>query len=311
MASLRRSLRPRRSATVSRVRSSSVGPSPPLEIISGTRLSASRNASASKSRLSPTTVLRSTSMPIVFSSSVRKSELVSKRSGVSNSEPTAMISAFIRWLSDQWQAAHIPIQREKSVYRRENRASRRLEREPYQARSAQHRFRVSLGTNPHDAPMPAVRCRDVQVRVAIERQSLRTPKPAIKHGNIAALRDAVNAVVAGSGGAGYIQIAARMKRQVIRSERRLERRENENLPARANLENSSAAIPDVQIFRRIKRDARRDAHPLNPLFRAAFWCNSMNGAVVAARDKQIAGPVHGQARWIDQRGDKRFDAVIR
>src|SRR5260370_17901797 len=34
-------------------------------------------------------------MPSLFSSSVRKSEFVSMRSGVSNSEPTAMISAFI------------------------------------------------------------------------------------------------------------------------------------------------------------------------------------------------------------------------
>src|SRR5713226_5829926 len=34
-------------------------------------------------------------MPSLFSSSVKKSELVSMRSGVSNSEPTAMISAFI------------------------------------------------------------------------------------------------------------------------------------------------------------------------------------------------------------------------
>ena len=53
----------------------------------------------------PTIVLRSTSMPSLFSSSVRKSELVSRRSGVSSSEPTAMISAFMAVikLSEQWQ----------------------------------------------------------------------------------------------------------------------------------------------------------------------------------------------------------------
>ncbi len=95
ISSLRRSLRWRSSATVSRVRSSSVGPSPPEEITSGTRFNASRNASLSRSRLSPTIVFRTTSIPILFSSSVRKSELVSRRSGVSSSEPTAMISAFI------------------------------------------------------------------------------------------------------------------------------------------------------------------------------------------------------------------------
>ena len=95
ISSLRCSLRPSRSATASRVRSSSVGPSPPLEITSGTRSSASRNAALNSSRSSPTIVLRTTSMPRRFSSSVRKRELVSSRSGVSSSEPTAMISAFI------------------------------------------------------------------------------------------------------------------------------------------------------------------------------------------------------------------------
>src|SRR5882762_4772440 len=97
---------------------------------------------------------------------------------------------------------------------------------------------MALRSNSHDSAVPAVRCRDVQVRVAIERQTLRTSKPAIKHGNIAALRDAINAIVARGSRPGYIQIAARMKRQVIRSQRRLQRRENEDLPARTNLENS-------------------------------------------------------------------------
>src|SRR6267154_3696894 len=101
-----------------------------------------------------------------------------------------------------------------------------------------------------------------------------------------------------------------MKRQVIRGERRLQRGENEDLPAWANLKNGPAAIPDVQIFRMVERDARCDAHAFNPLLRAAFRRDSMNGAVMAARDKQIAGPVHCQARWIDQRSDKRLDAVI-
>src|SRR6266403_6404457 len=117
---------------------------------------------------------------------------------------------------------------------------------------------MALRSNSHDAAVPAVRCRDVQVRVAIERQTLRTSKPAIKHGNIAALRDAINAIVARGSRPGHIQITARMKRQVIRSQRRLQRRENEDLPARAKLENSSAAVSNVQMFRRVKRNARRD-----------------------------------------------------
>src|SRR5882762_1862274 len=108
---------------------------------------------------------------------------------------------------------------------------------------------MALRSNSHDSAVPAVRRRDVQVRVAVERQPLRTSKPAIKHGNIAALRDAINAIVARGSRPGHIQIAARMKRQVIRSQRRLQRRENEDLPARTNLENSSAAISDIQIFK--------------------------------------------------------------
>src|SRR5438046_9982398 len=64
-------------------------------MISSTRSSASLKAALKVSRLSPTIDLRTTSMPSLFSSSVRKSELVSTRSGVSSSEPTAMISAFI------------------------------------------------------------------------------------------------------------------------------------------------------------------------------------------------------------------------
>src|SRR6267154_268741 len=105
---------------------------------------------------------------------------------------------------------------------------------------------MPLRSNSHDSAVPAVRRRDVQVRVAIERQPLRTSKPAIKHGNIAALRDAINAIVARGGGSSYIQIGSRMRRQVMRSQRRLQRRENEDLPARTNLEKSSAASSGVQ-----------------------------------------------------------------
>ena len=72
------------------------GPDEDEAMNSGTRSRAPRKASRKRSRLSPTTVFRRTSMPILFSSSVRKREFVSRRSGVSNSEPTAMISAFTR-----------------------------------------------------------------------------------------------------------------------------------------------------------------------------------------------------------------------
>ena len=54
--------------------------------------------------------------------------------------------------------------------------------------------------------------------------------------------------IAGSGRAGHVQVAARMKRQVIRRDRRLHRGEHKNFAARADFENRSAAVADVKIL---------------------------------------------------------------
>ena len=85
--------KPSRSATTSRVTSSSVGPRPPVSTTRSTRFRAWSNCAASSWRLSPTTDLKKTSMPISFSALVMNNELVSRRDEVSNSLPTAMISA--------------------------------------------------------------------------------------------------------------------------------------------------------------------------------------------------------------------------
>ena len=62
---------------------------------------------------SPTTVLRVTSMPRRFSCAVRKRELVSTRSGVRSSDPTAMISAFMFGLARQRQTFDFPVEAEE------------------------------------------------------------------------------------------------------------------------------------------------------------------------------------------------------
>src|SRR5260370_17101080 len=90
----------------------------------------------------------------------------------------------------------MPIQCERRVYRGQNCATRRLQREPHQTRAAQHRFRRTLRSDAHDSAMSAMRRRDIKIRVAVESQALRTSEPAIKHGNVAALRYAVHALVA-------------------------------------------------------------------------------------------------------------------
>ena len=58
---------------------------------------------------------------------------------------------------------------------------------------------------------------------------------------------------------------------MIGRERRLQRGKNKNLAARADFENRAAAVADIEIFRVVERNPRRDAHSFNPLLRAAFW----------------------------------------
>ncbi len=88
-----RSARPVTADTASRVRSSSVGPSPPHSTTRSVRASAARRTASRSAGRSPTIALALTSMPYSFSRSVMKSELVSSRGGTSSSLPTAMISA--------------------------------------------------------------------------------------------------------------------------------------------------------------------------------------------------------------------------
>src|SRR5260370_7105432 len=111
--------------------------------------------------------------------------------------------------------------------------------------------------------MAAMRGGDVEIGVAIERQALRTPEPAIENMHVAASRDAIHAIIAGSSRPGDVQIAARMKRQVIRGERRLQRGEHKNLTAGADFENRSTAIADITIFPAIHADPLRAPHPPN------------------------------------------------
>src|SRR5260370_32986001 len=64
-----------------------------MKITRSERSSAMRAVETRCAWSSPTTVLKPTSIPSKLSLSVKKRELVSWRNGVSNSEPTAMISA--------------------------------------------------------------------------------------------------------------------------------------------------------------------------------------------------------------------------
>src|SRR5271167_4246929 len=99
------------------------------------------------------------------------------------------------------------------------------------------------------------------------------------------LRDAVDAVIAGCRRPGDIQVAARMKREMIRGERRFDGCKDKNFAAWTNFEDCSAAISHVEILGTVERYTRGYTHPFNPLLGAAFWRNPMNCAVVAAGDE--------------------------
>ena len=84
---------PQTSAIASRVRSSGVGPSPPVVITRSACASASRSAPATTSRRSGRAEIRSTSTPSAVSSRAISPELVSWVSPTSSSAPTASSSA--------------------------------------------------------------------------------------------------------------------------------------------------------------------------------------------------------------------------
>ena len=91
---LPRAAGPSAAATASRVRSSAVGPSPPVVMHDiGAPSACVKHVRGGSSASSPTTDLTRTSMPMSLRRPVRKSEFVSRRCSPSSSEPTARISA--------------------------------------------------------------------------------------------------------------------------------------------------------------------------------------------------------------------------
>src|SRR5580704_7461904 len=94
-------------------------------------------------------------------------------------------------------------------------------------------------------------------------------------------------------------------------ERGFESRKYENFTVRADLENRSAAIADIEASRTIERDPRGRAHALDPLHRTAVGRNAMHGTVVAAGDEKVSAAVKYEAGRIHQLGDEWLHRVVR
>src|SRR5438046_4955439 len=86
---------------------------------------------------------------------------------------------------------------------------------------------MCLCVDAHDAAPALVRCRHVQIPFAVERQPLWPPQPAEKHTDLTALCNAVDPVKAGRCRPRHVQVAVRMKRQVVRGHRRSEEHTSE------------------------------------------------------------------------------------
>src|ERR1700730_15987764 len=139
----------------------------------------------------------------------------------------------------------------------------------------------------------------IKIPVAIERQSLRASKPAVKNCYLAALTYAIDAVETGSGRPGHVQIVAGMKCQVIDDDGGFQGGKNKQIAAGADFKNRAAAIAYIKIFVLVEGDSGGYAHAFDPLLAAAIGGNAMNGAVVAGGYEQISGFVDGQARGIN------------
>src|SRR5208283_3008323 len=119
---------------------------------------------------------------------------------------------------------------------------------------------LALGSNFHNAALSGERGGNINIALDIKRQALRTPQSAIEHGHGSVGINFVDAVEAGSAGAGDEHIAVETEGDVIGGNARLQRRENKNLPVASNLENGSATVADVEILLAIEGNAGGDPH---------------------------------------------------
>ena len=108
--------------------------------------------------------------------------MVSSRSGVSSSDPTAMISAFIGEVSGQRQPSTSQSRVKSAPVVVRIGAARGQQRQADEAAAAEHEFGFAPSGVMRTMPRrPRIRCRDVEISVAIEGQSLRPAEAAKEH----------------------------------------------------------------------------------------------------------------------------------
>ena len=150
----------------------------------------------------------------------------------------------------------------------------------------------------------------VEPALLVERHALRAAEAAIEDLHFAFVRDAVDGIEAGGGGAGDVEVAIGAERQMVGGDRRLQRGENEDLAVGADLEDRAAAVADVEVLLGVEREPGGDAHALDEHGHVAVGRDLVDDAVVAAGNVEHALRVEGQRGGVHQLVDERLHVEV-
>src|SRR5437899_4899045 len=207
------------------------------------------------------------------------------------------------------QTADVPVDGEEGTVGGENSAAAWEEGQAHERRAAEKMFGMTLGSDANDAAAAAKGGDDKEILVLVEGEALRAAEAAIEDMDFAILGDAIDAVIAGRGGAADVEFAAWVEGEVVGGDGWLESGEDENFALRADFENGAAAVADKEIAFCIEGEAGGNAHAFDPLFAAAVVRNSIDGAVVAAGNEEVAVRAEREAGGIDERCDEGFYVI--
>src|ERR1035438_10329226 len=99
------------------------------------------------------------------------------------------------------------------------------------------------------------RCGDVEAAVVVEGHSLRAAETAVEHVHLAVIGNAVDAIVARSGGAGDVEVAVGTEGQVVGRHGLLQGGEDEDLAVGTDLEDGSGAVADIEVLLAVEGQA--------------------------------------------------------
>src|ERR1019366_2797995 len=161
-----------------------------------------------------------------------------------------------------------------------------------------------------DAFAAGKRSGDVQTALVVEGHALRAAEAAVENVHFAVAGDAVDAIVARSGGAGNVEVAVGAEGQVVGRHGLLQGGEDEDLAVGTDLEDGSGAVADVEVLLAVEGHAGGDPHAFHEYGHVASGRDLVDHAVVAAADVKHAGGVKGEASRIHQFVDERLSVEV-